>query len=538
MPRPVRLFSDGLCCTTGQMGVRSTRLRRLMIAALPCALLGAAPPAAVDLIIRGGTVYPGDAAPFVGDVAVNDGRIMAAARRLTVPARRTIEARGMVVAPGFIDPHTHGEAMLASPDATSRLALPFLMQGVTTIVIGNDGGGDPDVAGTLRRMRAIGINVAAHVGFGAVRRRVIGEADRAPTSAELARMRALVADAMCGGAVGLSSGLFYAPQRFATTAEVAALAAEAGTRGGIYDSHIRDESSYSIGLEAAVEEALAIGRQARVPVNISHIKALGRDTWGKAPAVIARIEAARAGGQRVTADQYPYEASGTSLVAALVPGWAQDGGRAALLRRFDDPALAAKLRADMAANLARRGGAAKSLVTEGAEAGQTLAQIAGRGDPVAAAIAVIRRGDPATVSFNMEERDIAAFMRQPWVMTGSDASPGHPRVYGSFARKHAEYVLRRRVIDLRAFVQRSATLAADTLGLADRGRIAPGKRADIMVFDPQHYAARATYAAPTVLATGVRAVVVNGKLAVDHGRATGVAAGMALRHVPSAGSCS
>ena len=350
-------------------------------------------------------------------------------------------------------------------------------------------------------------------------------------------MRRLVAGAMCEGAVGLSTGLFYAPQRFARTGEVVALAAEAGRRGGIYDSHIRDESSYSIGLEAAIDEALTIGREAPVAVNISHIKALGRDTWGKAPVVIARIEAAQAAGQRVTADQYPYEASGTSLVAALVPGWAQDGGRAALLRRFDDRAVAARLRAEMAANLARRGGATKLLVTEGAAAGRTLAQIAAGGDPVAAAIATIRVGDPATVSFNMDERDIQAFMRRPWVMTGSDASPGHPRVYGSFARKYAVYVKQRRVVGVRDFLRQSATLAANTLGLTDRGRIEVGKYADIVVFDPQHYAARASYAAPTLPAAGVRNVIVNGQVAVDGGRLTGIAAGRALRHVPTPGSC-
>ncbi|MFL0412781.1 amidohydrolase family protein [Sphingomonas sp. 179-A 2A2 NHS] len=525
------------CCTKAGMGERSTRLGRLTLAAIACLLPGAAQPPSVDLLIRGGTVYRGGADPYVGDVAVRGDRIVAVGQWLPLRAARTIDARGMIVAPGFIDPHTHGDTLLSSPDARTRLALPFLMQGVTTIVIGNDGAGSPAVAQTLGAMQNIGVNVAAHVGFGAVRRQVIGGAARAPTAGELATMRGLVAAAMCQGALGLSTGLFYAPQRFARTDEVTALAVEAGKRGGIYDTHLRDESSYSIGLEAAVAEALAIGRDARLPVNISHIKALGRDTWGKAPAVIAQITAAQRAGVRVSADQYPYEASGTSLVAALVPGWAQDGGRAALLRRFNDPTVADRLRREMRANLVRRGGAAKLLVTEGDEAGRTLAQIAGRGDPVAAAIIVIRKRDPATVSFNMDEGDIAAFMRQPWVMTGSDASPGHPRVFGSFARKYAAYVRRQGVIDLRAFIDRSTALPADTLDLADRGRLASGKRADIVVFDPRRYADRATYASPTKLAAGVRTVVVNGRVAVDHGRATGIAAGQAIRHVPSPGSC-
>jgi N-acyl-D-aspartate/D-glutamate deacylase len=350
-------------------------------------------------------------------------------------------------------------------------------------------------------------------------------------------MRQLVASAMCQGALGLSTGLFYAPQSFATTAEVMAVAREAGLRGGVYDSHIRDESSYTIGLAAAVDEAIAIGREAGLPVNISHIKALGVDVHGQAPAIIARIEAARRSGQRVTADQYPWSASGTSLVAALVPRWAQDGGRAALLRRFDDPASAARLRTQMADNLRRRGGPASLLITEGPNRGRTLAEVAAGRDPVAAASAVIRLEDPAVASFNQTEADIADFMRRPWVMTGSDASTGHPRAYGSFARKYSEYVVRRRVLTLREFIERSSALTADTFGLTDRGRLRPGAFADIVVFDPEAYAARATYQEPTLLASGVRTVLVNGVPAVENGALTGAAPGRGLPRTPPPGSC-
>lgn len=503
---------------------------------------GASPPQpAVDLILRGGTVYTGSSAPFVGDVAVSGDRIVAVGRRLRHGARRVIEARGMIVAPGFIDPHAHLGEQLAAADAPTRLVPGFLMQGVTTALIGNDGGGDPDVGAVLGRARThpAGINYGAFVGFGEVRRAVVGEADRAPTPDELARMRRMVADGMCQGAMGLSTGLFYAPQSFASTSEVAALAREAGTRGGVYDSHIRDESSYSIGLASAVDEALAIGREAGLPVNISHIKALGVDVHGQAPAIVARIEAAQRAGQRVTADQYPWSASGTSLVAALVPRWAQDGGRAALLRRFDDPAQAARLRTDMADNMRRRGGAASLLITKGAQRGQRLAEVAqARGlDPLAAAVAIIRIEDPSVASFNQTEGDIAAFMRRPWVMTGSDASTGHPRAYGSFARKYSEYVVRRRVLTLREFIERSTVLPADTFGLADRGRLRAGAFADVVVFDPRSFAARATYEQPTLLATGVRTLLVNGIVAVDNGALTGAAAGRALAHAPTAGSC-
>ncbi len=341
-------------------------------------LAGAARAEPVDLLIRGGTVHTGSGPPFVGDVAVAGDRIAAVGRRLPLRARRVIDARGMIVAPGFVDPHSHVGDDLASPDARTRLIPGFLMQGVTTAFIGNDGGGDPDVAAILgaAAARPVGINFATYVGFGAVRGQVVGRADRVPTAEELKRMRGLVATAMCQGALGLSTGLFYAPQSFARTGEVVALAREAARRGGVYDSHIRDESSYTIGLAAAVEEAIAVGREAGLPVNISHIKALGVDVHGQAPAIVARIEAARRAGAKVTADQYPWSASGTSLAAALVPGWAQDGGRDAMLVRFDDPRLAPRLSSDMAENLRRRGGAAALLITEGPYKGRNLAEIA------------------------------------------------------------------------------------------------------------------------------------------------------------------
>jgi N-acyl-D-amino-acid deacylase len=344
---------------------------------------------------------------------------------------------------------------------------------------------------------------------------------------------------MCRGALGLSTGLFYPPQSFAATGEVVALAREAGVRGGIYDSHIRDESSYSIGLAAAVGEAITIGRDGRLPVNISHIKALGVDVHGQAPAIIALIEDARRAGQQVTADQYPWSASGTTLGAALVPRWAHDGGRAALLRRFDDAGIAERLRAEMAENLRRRGGAESLLITEGRYRGRRLAEIARtlRVEPVAAAIAIIRISDSAVASFNQTEQDIAAFMRRPWVMTSSDASGGHPRAYGSFARKYAEYVRRRRVLSLRDFIERSTALPADTFRIAGRGRLRPGAFADIVVFDPEAYAARATYDQPTLLAAGVRTVLVNGVPAVDNGVLTGAAAGRGLAQRPRTGTC-
>lgn len=505
--------------------------------------LGATSPASrqVDLLIRGGTIYTGSAEPFVGDVAISGDRIVSVSRHADVIAARTIDARGMIVAPGFIDPHTHMGGELTSDDAAKRLVPAFLMQGVTTAFIGNDGGGNPDVAKVLgsAASKPVGINYAAYVGFGAVREKVVGEADRVPTDAELAQMKTLVASAMCHGALGLSTGLFYAPQSFAKTDEVVALAREAGKRGGVYDSHIRDESSYTVGLAAAIDEAIAIGKQGGLPAHISHIKALGVDVQGQAPAIIAKIEAARRAGQKVTADQYPWSASGTSLVASLMPIWAQDGGRPALLKRFDDPALAEKLRAGTTENLRKRGGADKLLIVEGKYANRTLADVAKElgQDPVAAAIAVIRIGDPGVVSFNQSEADIAKFMQQPWVMTSSDASGGHPRVYGSFGRKYDKYTKTERVITLRQFIERSSALTADTFGLAGRGHLRAGAFADVVVFDPKTYAARSTYEQPTLLAQGMQTVVVNGVVALDKGAMTGKAAGRALPHKPTPGTC-
>ena len=505
--------------------------------------LGAASPAPqkVDLLIRGGTIYTGSAEPFVGDVAISGDRIVAVSRHADVTAARVIDARGMIVAPGFIDPHTHMGGDLTSDDPAARLVPAFLMQGVTTAFIGNDGGGSPDVAKVLGSAAAkpVGINYAAYVGFGAVREKVVGEADRVPTAAELGRMKTLVANAMCEGALGLSTGLFYAPQSFAKTDEVVALAREAGKRGGVYDSHIRDESSYTVGLAAAIDEAIAIGRQGGLPSHIAHIKALGVDVQGQAPAIIARIEAARRAGQKVTADQYPWSASGTSLVASLMPLWAQDGGRPALLKRFDDPSLAEKLRSGITENLRKRGGADKLLIVEGEYANRTLADVAKalKQDPVNAAITVIRIDDPGVVSFNQSEADITKFMQQPWVMTSSDASGGHPRVYGSFARKYAKYTKAERAITLRQFVERSSALTADTFELTGRGHLRAGRFADVVVFDPETYAARATYEQPKLLAQGVRTVVVNGVVAVDNGALTGKAAGRALAHKPTAGMC-
>ncbi|WP_232308135.1 N-acyl-D-amino-acid deacylase family protein [Tsuneonella dongtanensis] len=491
----------------------------------------------MDLLIAGGTIYPGGADPFIGDLAVRGERIVALGPRLSVNAARTIDARGMIVAPGFIDPHTHMDGWLTSEEPRTRLVEPFLMQGVTTAVIGSDGRGPVEMDNLLAGAsgRPPGINFAAFTGFGTIRQQVIGNARRAPLPDELERERTLVRKAMCEGALGLSTGLFYAPQSFSEKPEVVALAHVAGELGGVYDTHLRDESNYTVGLTAAVDETIAIAREAGIPVHISHIKALGVDLHGMAPSIVARIEKARAEGLDVTANQYPWEASGTSMVASLVPLAAQAGGRPAMLARLGDPVV----REGMADNLRRRGGPDSLLVVEGPWKGRRLSEIAiATGtDPLAAATAIIREADVSVVSFNMAESDIATFMRQPWTMTGSDASGGHPRMYGSFARKFAVYAKERRVISTREFVDRSTAVTADFLGLKERGRLKPGHFADIAVFDPATFAAGATYEEPQLVASGMRTVVVNGQLAVDAGSLTGAAAGKALRRTPPPGRC-
>lgn len=511
--------------------------------AAPAAAQDGASAAQADILISGGTIYPGGGKPYIGDIAITDDRIVYAGPQFPHAARRIIDAKGMIVSPGFIDTHTHvGDALLSDIPA-ARLVLPFVTQGVTTAFIGVDGGGDPDIAATfgMDTGRDYGINFASYVGLGALRRDVIGNDDRAPTAAELAEMSALTEKAMCAGALGLSTGLFYAPQSYAKEGEVVTLAKIAARYGGTYDSHIRDESSYTVGLAGAVAEAIEIGKQADIPVHIAHIKALGVDVHGQAGEVIAAVEAAQANGQIVHADQYPWSASGTGLSAALMPRWAQDGGREAMLARFDDPALMPKIRDEMAENLRRRGGPASLLITRGPAdvLGKTLEDLAPStgGDPVQAGIDILRRSEAGVASFNQDEADIAAFMVEPWVMTSSDASDGHPRYYASYARKYATYVKDKKVIDLQRFIDQSTVVPAEAFALEGRGRLVEGAFADVVVFDPEAYAPRADFLEPTLFSTGVQTVLVNGVIELDGGIATGKAAGKPLPRKTDGAGC-
>jgi N-acyl-D-amino-acid deacylase len=494
---------------------------------------------AADLLLRRGLVVDGTgAAPRVADVAIRGDRIVLIgdATRAGVRATRTIDVSGLVVAPGFIDPHTHTEGDLSS--AERRGNVDFLMQGVTTVITGNDGGGPIDVGRVLAgwEKNGIGTNAALLVGEGSVRQRLLGMQGRAPTAAELDSMRRLVAKAMDEGALGMSTGLYYAPQSYATTEEVIELAKVAAARGGVYDTHLRDESSYNIGLIAAVAEAIRIGREANLPVSISHIKALGTDVWGQSDTVIALIKAARSRGQDVFANQYPYTASGTSIGASLLPRWAESGGRDSLLARMNPGPVRDSLVRDMTNNMRRRGGPGALLVIGGRDrsiVGKNLAQIAAaRGvSPIEAALQIIKNGGAAAASFNMKESDIERFMVQDFVATGSDGSDGHPRKYGTFPKKLREYVFTKHTLSLPDAIASSSARTARGFRIPDRGVLREGAFADVIAFDSTTVADRATYEQPELLSVGMKYVLVNGVLAVEDGKATGKLAGRALRRV-------
>lgn len=530
------------------------------VASSTCAIAAAAP-RHVDTLIKGGTIYSGgEGAAFVGDVAILGDKIVYVGPSAAISADHVVAARGLIVAPGLIDAHSHPDTYIRSKDARQRWNAPWLTQGVSTIVIGVDGIGNPEVASEAGQLAAsgIGTNIVPFVGFGAVRQRVLHDEARPPSPAELQEMKGLVAKAMCEGATGLSTGLFYAPQSFATTEEVIAVTREVGLRGGMYDTHQRDESTYTVGLLASVGEAIRIGREAGTPVHFAHLKALGVDVQGQAPEIIALIDQARASGVDVTADQYPWLASGSSLEAALVPRWAVDGGVEAMFHRFDDPASLARIQSEMRENLRRRGGPESILLTSADRAwtGKTLAAVATEWSvtPEDAAIRILRYHPPGQVasttprvvqngdngsiaSFNMSDPDVDLIMKQPWVVTSSDGSDGHPRQYATFPQKYSVYVRARHVIDTANFIRHSTGLTADIYKLDRRGYLKAGYFADVLILDPDAYRPRADYVHPKVLSVGVKALWVNGRLSVEDSQVTGAAAGRALLRSPPPAGC-
>jgi len=491
-----------------------------------------------DVLVIGGRLMDGSGNPWRrADVGIRGDRIAAVGRLAGSAATTVIDAKDRVVTPGFIDVHSHALATITDPGL--RDARPLIAQGVTTLVGNPDGGGPTDLkqqAALLEADGGIGVNAALLIGHASVRSAAMPPpADRAPTADELNRMRELVRQAMADGAFGLSSGLFYVPGRYATTEEVIALAKEAG---GVYTSHIRDEATYDVGVVASVDEVIRIADEAGVRGIVTHMKALGPDSWGLAKTLVAHIDAARERGVEVYADQYPYEASSTSLTAALMPGGTGAGAREAMA----DPVSREKFLAEVRENIRRRGGAHSIAIASGRGApdleGWRLDDIAKQRGLTAerAATDMVVAGGAAIVSFNMDEQDIQTIMRQPWTMASSDGAltlpgPGvpHPRENGAFARRLAVYVRERGVISLDQAIRTMTSLPASVFGIADRGEIREGAFADLVVFDPAKVVDRATYQSPRVLADGMDWVIVNGVVERRDAAFTGARGGRALK---------
>lgn len=501
---------------------------------------GADPPVEADLVLKGGTLVDGTGAPRrVADVAIKGERVVAVGEFTADPKARSIDARGLVVAPGFIDLHTHSDEAILK--AKTRSNLNYQAQGVTTVVTGNCGGGALDTRKYLDAIdqHAAGTNVIHLVPLGSVRGAVVGNAERPPRPAELERMARLVEDGMKAGAWGVSTGLIYLPGRYAETPEIIELARPAARHGGIYASHIRDEGA---GLLGAIEEALAVGRGAGLPVHISHLKATGKANWGLVTPACDRIAAARKAGQAVTADQYPYVASSTRLSAMVVPHWALQGNDAEFGRIADDPVRGARLRDGIARELAERDEGASIRIARysarPARVGRDLVAIARQEGttPVEVVIDIQRHGGAQAISFGMNEQDVREVMKQDFVATASDGgahAPNsgdqpHPRAYGTFPRK-VRYALDDQVVTLEQAVRSASGLPAEILRLPDRGVVRPGAYADLVVFDPATFRDAATFDRPTRYAPGVRELFVNGVAVIADGRPRKVLPGRALR---------
>ncbi|HEX7119864.1 MAG TPA: D-aminoacylase [Longimicrobiales bacterium] len=546
----------------------------LALAAL-LAACGAGPAPQYDVVIRNGTIYDGSGGPPVrGDVAVRGDSIVAVGDVGAGRGAIEVDATGLAVAPGFINMLSWATESLIE-DGRS---LSDIRQGVTLEIFGEGSSMGPlneamkremlerqgdirfDVAWTtlgeyLEHLVARGVstNVASFVGATTVRIHEVGYEDRPPTPEELARMQELVRQAMEEGALGVGSSLIYAPAFYADTDELVALAAAAGEYGGLYISHIRSEGNR---LLEAVDEVIEIARRANVPAEIFHLKAAGESNWGKLDDVVARIEAARAEGLRITADMYTYTAGATGLDAAMPP-WVQEGGHDAWVERLKDPAIRRRVAREMRTptdeweNFYLAAGSPDRILLVGFKqdslkylTGKSLAEVARmRGtDPVETAMDLVIQDDSrvGTVYFLMSEENVKRQIALPWMSFGSDAgslapegaflgSNPHPRAYGNFARLLGKYVREERVIPLEEAIRKLTSLPAENLKLRRRGRLAPGYFADIVVFDPESIRDHATFDAPHRFATGVRHVFVNGVQVLMDGEHTGATPGRVVR---------
>lgn len=515
-----------------------------------------APP--LDLLITGGTVHDGTGSPAVTtDVGVRAGRIVhvgTVPRTVAAAARRTVDAAGLAVAPGFVDLHSHADFTVLGEAAAEAC----LRQGVTTLVTGNCGmspfparDAGPGTTGPWTALSGFaaavdaarpGVNIAPMVGHGALRSAVLGDGRRAATEDELARMRALLAEAADQGVFGLSTGLIYAPGSFADTAEVVALATEAAAHDLLYATHMRDEGDHVLD---ALNETLAVARASGVRVQVSHLKAMGPANHGKVLPALERVAAAAREGTDVACDVYPYTASSTRLTSRL-PDWAMDGGTQGLLKRLADPETRGRVRADLRDAVGRTflpEGVVVAQVLPGAysdRVGQSIADIA-RDEDVEPAEAVLRvlqahGGEAMIVNHAMADADVEAVLRYPdtavasdgWVLTAPGEGHPHPRNFGTFARVLGHYTRERGVLGLADAVRRMTSLPASRLPLPGRGTVTVGSVADLVVFDPATVTDNATYGDPWRYATGVRHVFVAGEQALEDGVVTGVRAGRTL----------
>lgn len=490
-----------------------------------------------DTVLIGGTIHCGDGSePIVGHIAIRDGMIAEILTTGEPDGAIRIDYTGMVVAPGFIDLHNHSDDPILKRD--TRGNANYLLQGCTTIVTGNCGAGHVDVAKYLASVDAngAGTHVAHLLPQGSLRRAVVGSARRDPSKREMSKMLALADQAMRDGAFGMSTGLIYIPGTLTPTEELIEVAKVVSSYDGIYASHIRNEGS---ALLESVDEAIRIGHQAQLPVHISHIKASGKTNWGSLRLAIDKIDQARRDGLVITADQYPYAASSTSLEATLFPSWASEGGRGALRKRLSDDETAARIRSELVAKLTS---ASRIQIVSCAHnpkwIGRSIDEIAIAENvhPADLVMTIQKHGGASVINFAMSEEDMRLAMPIPWIATASDggakvpsASMPHPRSFGTFPRKIGRYAIGDSVLSLAAAIRSCSGLPAEILGIHDRGKISTGLYADIVIFDPATFIDRATYNEPYLPPAGLKHVLVEGKLAVYESQATGVLAGRALR---------
>lgn len=515
--------------------------RIILLLLIPCCLH--AQQTNCDVLIRNGRIIDGTGNSwYYGDVAVKDGKIVATGRLNNYNAAKTIDATGLIVAPGFIDVHGHIEGgIFERPTADN-----YIYDGVTTVVTGNCGSSSGNLLNFFSRVDSLkpSINVATLFGHNTVRAQVMNRENRAPSADEQLKMESLVEQAMKEGAVGISTGLIYIPGTFAKTDEVVGLAKAAGKYQGIYASHIRNEESKA---SDAINEAINIGKEARVPVQISHFKIGGKANWGKSNMILDIIKQARNEGWDVTIDQYPYTASSTNLGVRL-PDWAFAGGNDSLLSRLRNPAIRAQIKEEMLAQLKKykfKNYSYCVVANYGADTsynGKNISEInklKGRkgkaGFEAETIMDMVEKGGAQMVYHSMHEDDVKYIMQYPFCMAGADAgvpSPGrsmpHPRAYGTNARILGKYVREEKIISLEEAIRRMTSLAAQKFQLKDRGLIHSGMAADIVIFSENEVNDRATFLQPHQYSTGFKFVLVNGQLVIDQARHTGARSGQPL----------